>query len=237
VRSFGIEDARDLANFEQIVRSRGARIFDDPTLTSAIGRIVIGDRNNAVIRVADALPPPRRRFTIAHELGHFELHAKQTNLVLCSDSDVGSVISSRAIENEANVFASNVLMPHFMFKKCLGTAAPTYQALKECQRFFQVSFEAAALRALEVCREPLYLLKFVEGSLVWGRQNNEWRKHNRKTLPRGMQPGSYSALHYAGVGSSYEEVDAEEYDLSADLELKDVLLRGGEYPLVMLTLA
>lgn len=57
-------------------------------------------------------PQPRRRFTIAHELGHWVCQCLEgtTVPVFCRDKDV-STAADRALEREANVFAAELLMP------------------------------------------------------------------------------------------------------------------------------
>lgn len=61
--------------------------------------------------------PPRRRFTIGHELGHLVMHATGQQALFCRstsiDETVDTVPPPRApdIEEEASVFAADLLMP------------------------------------------------------------------------------------------------------------------------------
>lgn len=54
----------------------------------------------------------RRRFTLAHELGHWICHCLEgtTAPVYCRDKDV-STSADRQLERQANVFAAELLMP------------------------------------------------------------------------------------------------------------------------------
>jgi Zn-dependent peptidase ImmA (M78 family) len=54
----------------------------------------------------------RRRFTLAHEVGHWICQCLEgtTAAVYCRDKDV-STAADRALEREANVFAAELLMP------------------------------------------------------------------------------------------------------------------------------
>lgn len=67
--------------------------------------------------------PGRRMFTIAHELGHWELHRGDSSAVhtrFCAEDDVdGSAKpqSARQIEWEANRFAAALLMPEALVRK------------------------------------------------------------------------------------------------------------------------
>ncbi len=76
--------------------------------------MLVRAEGGAVIGVHYAHPPNRQRFTIAHELGHFELHEggtyvdRSTTLRLRSSANnSGSVVEER----EANQFAAALLMP------------------------------------------------------------------------------------------------------------------------------
>jgi IrrE N-terminal-like domain len=56
-------------------------------------------------------PPPRRRFTVAHEIGHHLLHSDGA-AVLCRPVDVEAAAEdARALERQANRFAAELLMP------------------------------------------------------------------------------------------------------------------------------
>ena len=65
-----------------------------------------------IIVVNAAEPEPRRRFTIAHELGHWICQCLEGSAepVMCRDRDL-STAADRAREREANVFAAELLMP------------------------------------------------------------------------------------------------------------------------------
>jgi len=54
--------------------------------------------------------PPRRRFTIGHELGHCVLHQDGQRSLFCRHGSVDADASA-AIEQEANHFAAALLMP------------------------------------------------------------------------------------------------------------------------------
>ncbi len=57
------------------------------------------------IGVSRHLSPARRRFTIAHEIGHYVLHRQQQRCFLCREGATG------ILEIEANEYAAELLMP------------------------------------------------------------------------------------------------------------------------------
>jgi hypothetical protein len=56
---------------------------------------------------------PRRRFTLAHELGHWVCQCldKEAAPIYCRAADITLTPEVRALEREANIFAAELLMP------------------------------------------------------------------------------------------------------------------------------
>jgi IrrE N-terminal-like domain len=100
--------------------------------------------------------PGRRRFTIAHELGHWRLHSEGAgaHTRFCRSDEVGAseaeARAARQIEREANRFAAALLMPEVLVRR----EAPLYrldvQVLAE--RF------GVSVVAMQVRLESLHLL-------------------------------------------------------------------------------
>ena len=91
---------------------------------------------------------PRRRFTLAHEVGHWICQALEGHEapVYCRSEDVG-VGEDKQLEREANVFAAELLMPEPAVREVFaGSAAARAET-------FDVSEEAMHWR--------LYSLKLV----------------------------------------------------------------------------
>ena len=62
-------------------------------------------------------PADRRRFTVAHEIGHHLLHADRGS-VLCRPADLGDADGdTRARERQANRFAAELLMPERLVRE------------------------------------------------------------------------------------------------------------------------
>jgi hypothetical protein len=61
--------------------------------------------------------PPRRRFTIGHELGHWVMHRPGQQALFCRRTSVDetTVAPGRDIEEEASAFAAALLMPQWLF--------------------------------------------------------------------------------------------------------------------------
>lgn len=92
------------------------------------------DTGTPIFKIRSSDSYTRRRFTLAHELGHFLLNHKGENGILFRDGDYNfSGLQPNFQEREANQFAAELLMPafrvHSLIKntpQTLGTLAQTF---------------------------------------------------------------------------------------------------------------
>ena len=65
---------------------------------------------------------PRRRFTIAHELGHWVCQCQEGEMrpVYCRAEEIGVDPEAKALEREANIFAANLVMPESAVRSAAG---------------------------------------------------------------------------------------------------------------------
>lgn len=125
--------------------------------------------NTGVIRISTGIQEiGRRRFAIAHELGHWERHCTISDMYLCTTSDIHAYRGSDA-ELEANAFAAELLMPRDLLglylKKnvCIDTA-------KQISEDFQTTLTASALRMVEESPEDSYVVFSHKGHVTWWRR-------------------------------------------------------------------
>lgn len=92
----------------------------------------------------------RRRFTVAHELGHWRLHRDRGDSHYCRPEDIGGsendLFALKHIESEANRFAAALLMPEVAIR---AQAARLRLSIPALARRFGVSAQAMQVR-LEV---------------------------------------------------------------------------------------
>lgn len=142
----------------RICKENGLKVFEEYLEPDVSGLIVVDEKNwskydtKQFILVNLAESAARRRFTIAHELAHFILHRNGNQLYAHRDmSNEGSVRSS--IEQEANYFAANVLMPEALvrekvddLKNEIWGTLPNFVLVREIADNFAVSESAAEVR-------------------------------------------------------------------------------------------
>ena len=102
----------------------------------------LGGKSGYAVIVNDKHCEARRRFTIAHEIGHFVLHSDLIGDGIGDDGLYRSHLRS-ARESEANRFAANLLMPAELIEKAAANGADT---IADLARVFQVSRSAMSIR-------------------------------------------------------------------------------------------
>ena len=112
--------------------------------------------------------PGRRRFTIAHEFGHYLLHRKKyPNGIHSSEADVDGRTKAQ-VEREANEFASWLLMPLDDFRKQISPRdKPDFDVLGCCADRYEVSLVAAILKWLRYTEQRAVFVTSVDGFVKW----------------------------------------------------------------------
>ncbi len=95
---------------------------------------------------------PRTRFTLGHELGHYFSDEHRNALATGRAPQHGSFIYAghdNQAEQEADLFAASLLMPHSQFLKTLDSGPPNFQAILDSSSTFNVSVQCAAIRCVD----------------------------------------------------------------------------------------
>ena len=166
--------------------------FSFERLVGCEARLVRLGQNHGYARISDRIREEgRKRFTIAHELGHFLLHPKITQVFECTTGDLTDY-RKNPIEIEANLFASEVLMPSIQFKKLSKTTDPTFEGIGELAKKFNVSLTAAAIRFIDCGPiENMVLLRTnSKGQVKWSKAKQDnfhyWIEKDTQINPRTM---------------------------------------------------
>lgn len=128
--------------------------------------------NSVSGRVSDG----RRRFTIAHELGHYSIQAHRDGIrsgQLVHRSETG-FHSIKRIEREADIFAAHFLIPTAELKARFRGRAWGAADILEVHRHFRTSVECAALRCQAALPGNSTLIRWEEGRVSWQRMNRDW---------------------------------------------------------------
>ncbi len=138
---------------DDIAKSRGLTIIPYPLGDDVSGVLSIKD-GKGTIGFNEKESKVRKRFTIAHELGHFELHKDKSDLFvdkqfIYRSQNSGNTPVNQQMEQEANIFASAILMPTEFVRREVDKRnidLTNEEAIKELAKLFEVSSTAMSIR-------------------------------------------------------------------------------------------
>lgn len=112
---------------------------------------------------------PRARFTASHELGHYFIDEHRNSLIRTNQSHPSFVEmnSDIEIEQQADWFASNFLMPERRFKKQAKKCNRTADSITKLSIEFKTSAESTAIRFAKTHDATL-------STMYWTEQKRKW---------------------------------------------------------------
>lgn len=157
------------------IRSEAIRGFE--------GALVpVRDQGGWLIISNSGATPGRRRFTVAHEVGHYLLHRHRIPAtgIYCKEDDVSRRGGSVLIEKEADTFAAALLMPsHDLRRQIDPKNKPSLDELGALAERYGVSFTAAVLRWLEHTDRRAVMVVSTDGYALWARSSGPAMKSGR----------------------------------------------------------
>jgi len=184
------------------------------------------------------ISPGRKRFTIAHEYGHYLAHRHMLPEGVKCDSKAITRRDGAGIEKEADEFAAYLLMPYDDFKERVPPSEkPSIDDLIACADRYGVSLIAATLRWLEYTERRAVFVVSRDGGALWAKSSEpafKSRRFLRTAKETYMLPdaslvagdefdsqGRASAIHPPGIWfpEETEEVSirSQKYDLCLTL--------------------
>lgn len=112
-----------------------------------------------LIAVDRGLRPPRARFSVLHEIGHYVLPTHRHALYLC-DAKGMSRWTRLTFEKEANDFAAELLFKGVCFAADAASMNMSVEAVVTLAGKYEASHEAAARRLVEKSLQPVMLVVF-----------------------------------------------------------------------------
>jgi Zn-dependent peptidase ImmA (M78 family) len=165
-------------------------------LKGSEARLVRRGRNGIITVDSSISEEGRKRFAIAHDLGHFELH-RESQLLFCTEQDMVVWNENKPQEIEANEFAANMLMPENLFLSRVGKEKPNLDIVKSLAEEFRTSLTATAIRYAQCSLEPCAAVIARDGIIRWYRKSGSFRYHVK--VGSKLSPNCYAFDYYDGL--------------------------------------
>jgi Zn-dependent peptidase ImmA (M78 family) len=169
-------------DLEALAYKAGKLVIEEGGLDTSEGRLVTSPGKGGSIRVKQGLDPGRRRFTIAHEIGHYVLHPLIPHNRQHTKADL-TIWHDASEEAEANIFAAELLMPEFLFKPRTRRSAPSLALLDTLATDFKTSMMATAFQYVHYTNEQVALVVSKADRILWSKRSKDfWPRIQRGTL-------------------------------------------------------
>ena len=166
----GIEDVSSIDIEDLIVYHDG--IVLEKNLRNSDGRLVMKNGKSIVTIDSKIEFPQRKRYVLAHELGHILLHANM-NASFSDDDTTLEGFKKGPQEKEANDFAAELLMPEDSFRKaCLGRRFNP-ELLVELSNSFNTSLTSTVYRFIDLGNHPLAAFYSKNGKVQYWKKSND----------------------------------------------------------------
>ena len=138
----------------------------------------MGGKSRAVITVNANSIPTRKRYSLSHEIGHWHHH--RGKILYCGPGDIGNPAIPDALnpERQANDFASDLILPNFLFRPlALKLKKTTLAHIRDLADVFRASTTATILKLVQNNLYPLVAVCHGKMQRRWFRRSamlGEW---------------------------------------------------------------
>jgi len=172
IQEYGISDPNDIL-LHAIAYERGVIVNEKP-IKGAEGRLITNKSNGIIVVNSNIREQGKKRFVIAHELGHFEMHRNSEKFSICEPEAFIDWHKNRPHETEANEFAAELLMPHHLFRPACKSDAPNVEIIRTMAENFDTTLTATAIRYVEIGWFPCVLVCIQNKRVKWYRRNADF---------------------------------------------------------------
>jgi len=166
IADLGITDPRDI-DVEAIAFD--AKMIVEYEDLEGCEATLVGVADRAIATIRPSRVRGRERFSIGHELGHWDLHRGKSFSCRVDDPD-SNLKSDKPREKEADEYAAHLLMPSSLFNpavKSLGK--PGFRELDVLATQFETSLLATSIRLADIDTLPVVLACYSESGHRWSK--------------------------------------------------------------------
>lgn len=209
---------------EDIALSRGVTEIQAIRIDGAQGRIMVDGNETIISYNKNIVYEGKRRFVIAHELGHFELHKDLFNNQIHTDdeSSINEWYAKGIHEKEANEFAAEFLMPSHLFVEQLkGKKTFNLDLIKNIADHFKSSITSTLIKYRTLGDFPIAIIFCNNKKVEWSSFSEDFCL---KYIPKGTNVPVNSIAHdfYDGeeLPDEPEQIDAMDW-FAQDLNVEE----------------
>jgi Zn-dependent peptidase ImmA (M78 family) len=227
LNDLGIDEPALLSNLNEICMARGVFVHEGH-IDGAEARLTIGSSSSPTKAIILVRPnntyEASTRFSVAHELGHFELHQDVKITISCSEHELNEWFGKQAHqlrEIEANEFASELLLPErFVGPEIKAQSSPSLNLVEALATKYQTSFIATARRLVDLTEEACALVFFKKDRVLYHVPSELFQRQRYWIAPGPLDAASmaYDAAFKGENGPYMSTVDATTWIDTSDMK-------------------
>jgi Zn-dependent peptidase ImmA (M78 family) len=230
IDEFGIRSPEHI-RIRDIAFAKGALVIEQ-NLTGAVASIVkVG--TSATIRIPPTDAMERKRFSIAHELGHLLLGHIVSIKKACSDGDMMNWYQTNH-ETQANFFASELILPTKLVRSKCDTKNISFKPIKQLSKDFRASLTATAIKFVRLSPAMCAVVYSANGKIKWFYKSSDWWPFIHKNQKLDKRTLAYDFFAGEPMEPEPAEVDADAWVESRGLdEIVEHSIASSQYGFVL----
>jgi hypothetical protein len=237
LQDLGITDVKEI-DLEAIAFHVNARIRYRPL--DGCEACIVGGATSAIITVNEHSSSRRKRFSIAHELGHWHHHRGKR--LACRAVEEVKPLAGTSPERTANGYAADLLMPQYLFTPLARSLGPpTFKVVDALSETFKTSRPATGIRLVEADLSPALLICHGSYGKKWFVRSRSvptkwWPRDDldQESFAFGVQFGQYpdgTTPRKIGADAWFERREAERFEV-----YEQTIRSGGNETLTLITI-
>lgn len=186
IQHYGFVSPQEI-EVEDIAFHKGLRVESIP-LKKAEAFLLRKGKKGVICVSNRSMEPGRRRFAIAHELGHWHCHKNHSQAWLCTTESIHAYRGSN-LEKEANAFAAELLMPKSMLLPRMKESQLTIQFACQIAEEFRTTLTSTVVRLVEESKEDCCVVFSDRNFVQWNRKS---ARAAEVWLPQRISDGSWA---------------------------------------------
>lgn len=163
----------------------------DPGQIGVSGGIIFHEDSVGIFYATNIKSLGFRRFTVAHELGHYFLEGHPEEILKTAPihiSRAGFSQGTSSIELEADHFASGLLMPSKLVEKVIGGNRVGLDGIVALSQLAECSLTASAIRAAECCDYPMAVVVSSGNKVAYAFLSDSFKRLDKLTFLKKGAP-------------------------------------------------
>ncbi len=179
----------------KIAKGLGISVWEREADSGYDGYLISADGNWGIMLNSSIRSKARKRFTVAHELGHYYIDYHDGTNYQCFGRDIGSISPSiRQDEREANEFAVELLMPDEAFRKDIQQRDIGLNAINSLAAKYGTSMTSTAIRYARCSPEACAIVVSEQCKIRYFAYSENFRREKSLYLSRNapLRDGSHA---------------------------------------------